>query len=405
MDRNRLLHNSIQLAFTNGGTLLNLKAEQGGNQKGLCFVSTEVPEIENGVYEIKDNQRRIIADVRKSEKVPKGAIFLDRRIFSMLSCISGAEISIAPLRTDVDTCKTLELEVTSVKGLDNRAISEAISKSISDLSDDFEGLVLYEGQRFVVAHLGIWFTVRSLVPVNGVGGPCRIKWDELEKIHLQPTESVPPFNLICLIEVGAAAFISDVLPSSSTKETMHVSRFSNALRILDHLASHYSAYGQEAQFSGFIYSDEVEAYSIFDPETGNPVETTSLYSKSIMDSFIAWADKASQKHKDKPSNPGLALATAIERASDISKEHTFQTIILLCSSGIQSCGPNPVKTVKNKINLVNAPVICISIGSGSNIDILRAIADVTHGLLVEISAADQNASIDGLLAEWFRRRI
>jgi hypothetical protein len=383
---------------------LNLKVKQGGNQKGFCFVSTEVPELENGVCEIGNNSGKILADVRKSTKVTKDTIFLDSRIFSLLTCTEGSDVSVVPLGLDIPTCRTLELTVTSMKGLDNRAISEAISKRINDLIDDFEGFVLQENQRLLVTHLGIQFSVKSLEPMNDRSKSCRIKWDKLERIHLEPVSSMSPYNLICVVEVGAAAHISDVLQNASQSEAKLVSRYATALRVLNHILSRYSGYGTDTKFSGFAYSDEIAAYSVFDPETGTLIEMTSLYSKSVIEAFIEWVDKVVQTHKSRPSNPGLALTATIERASEISEENDFPTIILLCSSGVHSSGPNPVKAVKKGIELVQVPVICISLGSESNVDVLKTIADITNGLIIEISDTDEIVMINDTLAEWFQRR-
>jgi hypothetical protein len=363
-----------------------------------------VSEFDIGVCELKHDSVKMLADIRKSTKVSKHAIFLDNRIFSWLSCKDGSEISVVPLDSVVPICKTLDLAVSSIKGLDSRAVSEAISKRISDLANDFDGLVLQKNQRLLLAHLGIYFSVRDIEPMDDNSNSCRINWEKLDKIHLEPVSRVPPHNLICLVEIGAAAFITDILQALPGGGKVSVSRYTSALKVLDHILSEYPEYGKRAQFSGFAYSDEVVAYSVFDPETGAPTEMTSLYSKSVIESYIEWIDDVAKTHMSKPSNPGLALATAIKRASELSRESEFATIIVLCSSGVHSSGPNPLKEVKKSIQDIQVPIVCVSLGAESNVDILGAIANISKGLLVEIHDLEEIALINEILAEWFHGR-
>jgi hypothetical protein len=383
---------------------LNLIAKQGGNQKGFCFISSELSEFDTGVYELRYESVKMLADIRKSVKVPRNAIFLDSRIFSWLTCKDGSEVSVVPLDSDVPICKKLNLTVSSTKGLDSKAVSEAISKRIGDLANDFDGLILQKNQRLLLAHLGISFSARSIEPKDDSSNSCRINWEKLDKIHLEPVSRVPLFNLVCVVEIGAAAFVTDVHQVSSDRSAVSVSRYTSALRVLNRILSEYPEYGKNTKFSGFAYSDEVVAYSVFDSETGAPTETTSLYSKSVIESYIEWIDDVAQTHKNKPSNPGQALATAIKRATELSRENDIATIIVLCSSGVHSYGPNPLKEVKKGIQDIPVPIVCVSLGRESNVDILRAIADESTGLLIEIHDLEEIEPINDILVEWFHSR-
>jgi len=383
---------------------VNLKAKQGRNQKGLCFVSGEDSDFERGVYEISFSGKSILVDIRKSPKIPSGTIVLDNRIFSYLACEDGVDVTLTKNSSDISQCKELELSVVSLRNIESKSIGEAISKRIGDLQDDFEGLILQENQRIVVDRLGIQFTVHSIEPLNKKRGPCRVIWNDLEKIHLTPVAGIPAYNLVCVIELGAAAHIEDVKQDSTPGVTTTISRYQATLGVLDQIMSNYPEYGTNSYFSGFVYSDEVVPFSLFDSQTGSPVEISLLYSKSLLESFSEWVHEEVSNHKSKPSNPGEALSTALLRGSDFSQMHEHPTLILFCSSGVHSHGPNPVKIVKKSHEDHKTPILCVSVGTGSNKDVLAEIAAITKGLVVDIDSMSDVSRINDMIAQYFENR-
>jgi len=383
---------------------VNLKAKQGRNQKGLCFVSSEDSDFEKGVYEIIFNGKSALVDIRKSAQIPMGIIILDNRIFFFLDCEENADVTLAKNSSDISQCSELDLFVASLKKIDSKSIAEAISKRISDLQDDFEGLILQKNQRIVVERLGIQFTVNSIGSINDSCGPCRVIWNNLEKIHLTPVTGVPAYNIICVIELGAAAHIEDVIQNSTSGDTTSISRYQATLAVLDQIISDYPGYGTNSYFSGFVYSDEVVAFSVFDSQTGTPVEISSLYSKSLLESFSQWVRKDISIHKNKPSNPGVALSEALIRGFDFSQLHEQPTVILFCSSGVHSHGPNPVKIVKKSQESHKIPIICVCIGAGSNKAVLEEIASITEGMVVEINSMSDVSKINDIIKQYFENR-
>lgn len=383
---------------------MNLKAKQGRNQKGLCFVSTEDTALERGVYEVDFNGKSTLADIRKSPKIPKGMIFLDDRIFSYLACEDSVDVTLTENSSDIPQCMKLELFVASLKKIDSKSIAEAISKRIGDLQADFEGLILQKNQRIVVERLGIRFTVHSIESVNHTSEPCRVIWNSLEKIHLTPVAGVPAYNLICVIELGAAAQIEDVIQTSASGNTISIPRYQAALAVLDQIILDYPGYGTNSYFSGFVYSDEVIPFSLFDSETGTPIEISSIYSKSLLVSFSKWVQEDLVNHKSKPSNPGDALSSALLRGLDFPEHAEHPTLILFCSSGVHSHGPNPVKIVKKSHENHKIPIICVSIGAGSNKDVLAEIATITAGLVVPINSMSDISEINNSIVQHFEKR-
>ncbi|TFH03388.1 MAG: hypothetical protein E4H14_16750, partial [Candidatus Thorarchaeota archaeon] len=187
-----------------------LKAKQGRNQKGLCFVSGRERNIGNGLYQISYDGNSMLADIRVSSNVPEDLIILDHRIFKGISCQENCDLQLEEILSHVPTCIELRLSLTSTRNLDNRKVADAISMRVSDLTDDFDGLILTVGQSFEIDRLSIRFIVKSLDPVEHNHNAARISWKQLEKIHLDPIESLTPTNIVCIIELGAAAQISDV---------------------------------------------------------------------------------------------------------------------------------------------------------------------------------------------------
>lgn len=381
-----------------------LIAKQGRNQKGLCFVPADEPSCEPGVYELSFGESRLLADIRKSAQVFNRMIILDSRVFTMMNCEDGSEISLTRICDDLPICRELGLAVASKKSLDNTAVADAISKRVNDLQEDFDGLVLTKSQKISLERLGVQFTVGFLKPMDDGNLSCRLRWSSLEKIHLDPALESPAYNLICVIELGAAAQIKDVRQSSVDGDSISVSRHSAAIELLRQIELGYPGYGTGAQFSGIVYSEEVATYPMFDTETGEQVETSSLHSGSILESFKNWVREVASTHGRKSSNPGAALSIAIERALSLPDSSNHPTIVVLVSSGTHSSGPNPLKTVKKKTENKSVPVLCFCLGEDSNRDMMKAIAEYTKGIAVEITNMGQVSMVNEWLMEWFRDR-
>ena len=368
---------------------MNLKATQGRNQRGLCFVSEEDVSFKEGVYQISYHGKTLLADIRTSANVPRNLIILDQRIFSWLSCNNEAEVLLEEVTSIIPTCSEIRLAVSSTRDLDNRTIADAISQRVNDLHDDFDGLILQVSQSFQIDRLGIVFTVNSLDPMDTSCQAARIAWDVLEKIHLDPVESLTAFHIVCIVEVGAAAQIPDV-----SKETENsVPRYEATLEAIRHISEVYSNYGSKAQFRGFAYSDEIIPFMLFDPETGNPTEVSLIHSASLFIAFIEWIESLIPNHKGRASNPGEALRHGIESAEEFLKSNSIPTIILFFSSGVHTSGPNPVKTVKNKISSDGPTILCFTPGLNSNFDVMMAIAENSQGKAISVSNFEEVSNI------------
>ncbi|MCK5390165.1 MAG: VWA domain-containing protein [Candidatus Thorarchaeota archaeon] len=374
---------------------MNLKATQGRNQKGLCFVSEDEVPFKEGVYQISYHGKTLLADIRTSANVPRSLIILDQQIFSWLSCNNESEVLLEEVTSIIPTCSEIRLSITSTRDLANRTIADAISKRVNDLHDDFDGLILQVGQSFQIDRLGIIFTVKSLNPMNTSNQAARIAWDSLEKIHLDPVESLSPFHIVCIVEVGAAAQISDVSKESEN----NVPRYEATLEAIRLISEVYSNYGSHAQFRGFAYSDEIIPFTLFDPETGNPTEVSSINSASLFIAFIKWIETLIPNHKGRASNPGEALKHGIESAEEFTKSNLIPTIILFFSSGVHTSGPNPVKIVKNKISSDGPTILCFTPGLKSNLDVMLAIAENSQGKAINVSEFEEVSTIIEVLMD------
>jgi len=368
---------------------LDLKAKQGRNQKGLCFVSNQEGIFEDGLYQISYDGNSMLVDIRVSSNVPEDLIILDYRIFKELSCEENSGIQLEKISINIPTCTEIRLSLTSTRNLDNRKVADAISKRINDLTDDFDGLILTIGQSFQIDRLGIRFSVKSLNPVNSIHNTARISWKHLEKIHLDPVESLTAFNIVCIFEVGAAAQISDVRNGSDG----YIPRYIAALKAIKQLSESYTDYGSKAQFHGFAYSDEVQHFTLFDPETGDPTEVSRIDSPSLFIAFIKWIEIMISEHAGRPSNPGIALETGIESSIELSRLNSLQTIILFFSSGVHTSGPNPVSVTKKKMTSDGSKIICFIPGEKSNHDVMITIAEVSQGQAMKVTDIEETSGI------------
>lgn len=383
---------------------MSLIAKQGRNQQGLCFVSAYEPDYEPGVYEIGFSGHRMLVDIRRSRAVSRSMIILDNRVFVSLCCNDGSAVSIKRIKYDLPICREVELTVASTKALDNTAVADAVSNRVNDLRQDFDGLLLTKDQIITIDRLGIQFTVSSLSPKDDEYLSCRLRWIELEKIHLEPAKELPMHNLICVIELGAAAHVTDIIQSSANGDSFFVPRYSAAIELLSQVAILYPGYSEGAQFSGIVYSDEVAIYPMFDSETGNLIEASSLYSKSVLESFKDWTRKVASTHRNKPSNPGAALSTAMEQAFGFSGSNDFPTVVMLFSSGMHSSGPNPLKVLKRKTEKKDVLLLCFCLGEDSNKDVLKAITEHAKGVAIEITHMNQVNRVNEWLVELFQSR-
>ncbi|MGY5873598.1 MAG: hypothetical protein RTV72_15220 [Candidatus Thorarchaeota archaeon] len=371
---------------------MKLKAKQGRNQKGLCFISEKESSINEGIYQITSKGRTLLADVRVSANIPRGLIILDQRIFNWLSCEEEGKVTLQIITPKIPTCVEIELAVTSTRDLDNRTIADAISQRVNDLHDDFDGLILQVNQSFRIDRLGIGFTVKSLSPQETDSHAARITWKDLEKIQLVPVDSLNPFNIVCIVEVGAAAQIPDV-----GKDGEKVPRYEASLEAIRQVLEIYSDSNTKAQFRGFAYSDEIIPFKMFDPQTGKPIEVSSIHSISLFLAFIEWIEALIPDHVGLPSNPGEALKIGFASVEDF-ETNSVPTILLFFSSGVHTSGPNPVKTVKSISKSGAQPIVCFVPGLNSNYDVMDAIAKISQGRAIKVSDfEDIDNIIDALL--------
>ncbi|TFG32056.1 VWA domain-containing protein [Candidatus Thorarchaeota archaeon] len=389
----------MELVYTNGDSIMILRAKQGRNQKGLCFVSSKESNLESGVFELNYKDKWLLADIRLSQHVPEDLLILDDRLFRELGCFNESELILHPTSNDVPYCSELRLSVVSTKGLDNRVIADAISKRVNDLQDDFEGLILKLGQEILIERLGIIFKVLFLFPKDDVLSASRISWNVLEEIHLTPKNDFPLFNICSVIEIGAAAQIVDIENEATDDTCETLPRYEAAISAIKLLAKSYSGYGTITQFCGFAYSDEVVRYQLYDSQTGESIPSSSLYSHSILFAFTEWLRSIASSHKGRASNPGEALRVAIETASNFQDLNEYPTILLFCSSGIHSVGPNPVKEVKKSLSNSKLRILSLNLGLDRNLDLMEAIAKTGNGKAIGVKQMSEVEQLLLLLSE------
>ena len=353
---------------------MKLRAKRGRNQKGLCFVAADALDSSMSAYELRCDSNSIYTDIRGSAKVPEGVIILDARVYDMLFCNDEDEINLEALPDEIPTCTEIHLDIISKRDLQNHTVAHAISERIDDFQEHFEGLILQVGQEFGISDLGISFVVRSLSPTDRVTNAARISWKYLLKIHLGALESQPS-NLCVIVEVAAATQIADVRIGPDV-----MIRHQAILHALDILEEKFRSYGNNIQFAGMVFSDEVVPFITFNPQTGEETEITSLHSSSLIGVFRKWVDSTLDEFSNRPSNPGAALKYGLEKAQSLSEGNGLQTTIVFFSSGVYSAGQNPVKITRINMGDKTLKILSISVGEDSAKDIMDAIAKEGNGI-------------------------
>ncbi|MFX1560251.1 MAG: vWA domain-containing protein [Promethearchaeota archaeon] len=367
---------------------MKLRPKRGRNQQGICFVSPETIDSTTETCELICLSNSIYSDIRSSAKVPEGIIVLDARIYDMLDCSDEDEIELKVFSDKIPICEEINLDVISKRALENQTVAHAISKRIDDFQEHFEGLVLQQGQEFSIPELGVSFMVRFLSPTDPTTGIARIVWKHLLKIHLG-AEEFQPCNLCFIVEVAAATQIADVLFNADSGGFDFLTRHQAILQTLEVIERNYNAYGEDAQFAGIVYSDEVLPFITFDPQTGDENEITRLNSSFLIKAFRNWVDTTLEEFSNRPSNPGAAIKTGLEKAQLLGAKNGLPTTIVFFSSGVHSAGQNPVKITRTNLEDKYVRVLSVAVGEDSATDIMEAIAKEGKGTVIHLNSVNR----------------
>ena len=377
--------------FTDGGDLLKLRVRKGRNQQGLCFVSSDK---RSGIFRMRFNGKTAYVDVRISEKVPPGTVILDSRISDNLGIVEDSEVLFDSVSENLPPCTEIHLGVVSTRGLDNEKVAHAMSKRIDDFREHLDGLILFEGQEFMIIDFGINLQILSLDPKDTRTNAAQISWEQLLKIHLAPM-GTHPFNLCILVETAAATQNTDVSSSDGS-----ISRHQAISNAIEHLGKQLPM-GQGALFSGIAFSEEVVYFKTFDSQTGEETEVSSLHSPSLLRAYNEWLDEKSAQNENAPSNPGEALKRGLATARTLTDRNGFQTAVLLFSSGVYSAGQNPVKITRTESGHPDSVMVfTISVGLDSIKDIMEAIAEEGGGVFIHLDEEEKTETIVDSIEKW-----
>ena len=197
------------------------------------------------------------------------------------------------------------------------------------------------------------------------------------------------------LDLNAASASLGVICFSKTTFLVPRPRYKASLDAITYLSEVYPITNAKAQFRGLAYSDEIELFTTFNSQTGNPVEVSSIDSSSLFLRFSKWIESLIPDQKSQPSSPGEALDLGLLRAKDIS--NSLPTLILFFSSGIHTSGPNPVKIVKSHGDI--SPILCFVPGKKSNHDLMEAIAEISHGKTIIVEQSDDIKKITDAIAD------
>jgi hypothetical protein len=169
----------------------------------------------------------------------------------------------------------------------------------------------------------------------------------------------------------------------------YISRHDAILQSLEAIEKNFCCYGNDAKFSGLVFSDRVQPFITFDSHTGEEAETTSLHSSSLISAYRKWLDTIRDEFSSSPSNPGIALQRGLELAQMLSEDQGLPTTIIFFSSGIYSAGQNPVKVTRINLGDQIVRILCVSVGEDSATDIMDAIAKEGNGLSIHMNTMEK----------------
>ena len=316
----------------------------------------------------------VYTDIRTSEQVATGSIIIDSRIFDELRCKEHCEISLTAIPEEIPDCNELGLLVESLKGLANKEVADEVSTQIEDLKDHLDGLIITPGQRIEVAELGLRLIVDESKPIAEGVKASRIIWNQLLKVNLAALPDIPAcFNVCYTIDVGASSLIEDIVIDDGPQRK---SRFETGLSVIQSiLSSARECPGALVSAVAFGESSQ-QIESIED-------KALELNSKSY-DQLHEWLTAQGDDYSEEASNPGKALELSLEVANKLNSRNDLPTIVMLISGGAFTSGRNPVRMARTIGASDRISVSSVALGTESDLDLMRAIADAGNGSLIHI---------------------
>lgn len=376
---------------------MELRAKRGLNQKGICYTNSLHSDFDQEVCRVGNESSDCLVDIRLNDNIASEMIVLDQRVFDKLGLVEDDTVVVTPIGISVPSVSEVFLCVNSSQGLDNSKVAQAISKRVNDFREDFDGLVLRNGDSIRVDRLGLSFEVREIKPSS----PARILWTKLGNIRLIPEAEASPMNLVCVMEVGGASHIEDVHGA----EGLSSPRYRMYLDLLDDFSSARQRFGRDRQFAGLAFSDDVHFFETYDSDTGQSREIAFLESRSLIFAYKVWIQEILPTKRRSPSDLGHALSDAIEVAERMRETNDLPTAVVVFSSGVFSTGPNPVKTIRRAQGQTNLGFFFFYSGEGVELDIIEAMANKVDGTIKKI---DTTEDIEGALKSidsWVMKKV
>ncbi|MHA2140214.1 MAG: hypothetical protein ACXADC_06050 [Candidatus Thorarchaeota archaeon] len=356
---------------------MELEAIKGRNQRGISYVHPSLTVIKTA--RLSYQGKEVYTDIRTSERIASGSIVIDLRIFNELGCDEHSEISMMAIPEEIPTCNEITFLVASLEGLENDKIVKAVSNRIEDLKKDLDGLILGVGQQIQVADLGLRLIVDSVQPLAPQTQVSRISWNRLLKVNFSALEELPScFNICIAIDVGASSLVEDVRTNDGS---LSRTRFETGLSAIKAILS------SARECPGALVSAIAFSESSYRMETGEG-RALMLNSKSYQ-RIHDWLSSMNDEQGDEPSNPGGALNLSHEMANEMESLNGLPTVVLLISGGAFTSGRNPVSIARTIGANDGISISSIALGSDSDLELMRAIADAGNGRLIHIGKFEE----------------
>ncbi|MHA2360338.1 MAG: hypothetical protein ACXAB6_00200 [Candidatus Thorarchaeota archaeon] len=373
---------------------MRAKVIRGRNQRGISCMSQSSDDKHN-VVAISFGEKKVFTDVRFSAKVPNGGLILDSRLFDELGCENDSEVEIIEIDNEIPRCGKITLSVGSTEKIDADKIATAISKRVEEFEEHLDGLILKTEQVVRIPELKLLLIVKDLEPRHSLLEVARVSWKHLLKIQLEEQISLGCFNLCCAIDYGVTSFKTERTTDGDFKAFDEL-----ASRTVTTLLSELEMCKENPLFSSFVFSDGLDFYETFVPDSGDKNYITRIDSASVSHAHKIWLSKMVDAHKERLSNPGIAIKKALEIAGEMRDTDSRPTLIVLISNGAYTTGPNPVSIIRDWA-LDEVAIFAIYFNATSDLAILEAIADVGGGKSICLKDSNYAQTLKNSISHWF----
>jgi hypothetical protein len=371
---------------------LHLTPIRGHNQRGFAFVGSGETLTSSRVYKVSFRNRALFCDLKQSDRVPRGVVVLDSRMFDELGCAASEPVELAPVKMAIPECRDLVLSFEVTRGADATGVPELVSTKGERLKGYIDSLIVTPGQSLSLPELGIRLVVNRASPLSDEGRLCRIVWRLLTNVAVSPITSASGFNLVCLLEFT----MRGMSPSGDKKDSSSES----VLQLVAELIRLVSEAEKKLLFAVVTYSTDTSSFVTFNPITGQEENLSEATSDTDIRVLTTWLEQQAPRHLGKPIRPAVGLEKAVSLAKEASARNGMHSAIVLFTRGTYSAGGNPVAVATRSSSDGSWGVFCVPLPGSRDLELIRAIAEAGGGTMLELSRREDMHILMEAIRTW-----